>query len=68
MVVERNVCSRTKVRDEIWTAKDGTSMKRNLIKWIVGLQVLEDSNFAEINDQLGQLERIEFIPTPQSPA
>lgn len=46
---------------ELVFVKDGSN------KWIVGLQVLEDSNFAEINDQLGQLERIEFIPTPQSP-
>jgi hypothetical protein len=31
-------------------------------KYIVGLEVLSDENFAEIHDQLEQLERIEFTP------
>jgi hypothetical protein len=33
-------------------------------KYIVGLEVLSDSNFAEIHDQLEQLERIEYTPMP----
>jgi hypothetical protein len=41
---------------ELLFVKDGSD------KWIVGLQVLNDSNFAEINDQLDQLKRIEFTP------
>jgi len=31
-------------------------------RWIVGLQVLNDPNFAGINNQLEQLERIEYTP------
>jgi len=31
-------------------------------RYIVGLQVLDDSNFAAIHDQLEQLERIEYKP------
>jgi hypothetical protein len=31
-------------------------------KYIVGLEVLSDENFAEIHDQLEQLERIEYTP------
>jgi len=31
-------------------------------KYIVGLEVLEDSNFLEIHDQLEQLERIQYTP------
>jgi hypothetical protein len=38
--------------------KDGSD------RWIVGLEVLNDSNFAAIHDQLNQLERIEFTPFP----
>lgn len=29
--------------------------------WIVGLEVLEDENFAEIKEQLSKLTQIEFI-------
>ncbi len=36
-------------------------------RWIVGLEVLNDSNFAEIHDQLEQLERIEYTPPPFPP-
>jgi len=36
-------------------------------RWIVGLQVLNDPNFAEINDQLNELERIEYTPFPTEP-
>ncbi len=39
--------------------KDGSD------RWIVGLEVLNDSNFAEIHDQLEQLERIEFTPSEE---
>lgn len=31
-------------------------------RYIVGLEVLSDDNFAEIHDQLEQLERIEYTP------
>ena len=34
-------------------------------RYIVGLQVLDDPNFAEIHDQLDQLERIEYTPIPE---
>jgi hypothetical protein len=33
-------------------------------KWIVGLEVLEDENFAEIKEQLQSLKQIEFKPKP----
>lgn len=33
-------------------------------RYIVGLEVLDDPNFAEIHDQLEQLERIEYTPFP----
>jgi len=33
-------------------------------RYIVGLQVLDDVNFAAIHDQLEQLERIEYTPIP----
>jgi len=33
-------------------------------RYIVGLQVLDDVNFSAIHDQLDQLERIEYTPTP----
>ena len=36
--------------------KDGSD------RWIVGLEVLNDSNFSEIHEQLNQLERIEYTP------
>ena len=45
---------------ELLFVKDGSD------RWIVGLQVLDDSNFAEIHDQLEQLERIEYTPFPDS--
>ena len=44
---------------ELLFVKDGSD------RWIVGLQVLDDLNFAEIHDQLEQLQRIEY--TPPSP-
>ena len=31
-------------------------------RYIVGLEVLNDANFAEIHDQLSELERIEYTP------
>ena len=43
---------------ELLFVKDGSD------RWIVGLEVLNDINFAEIHDQLEQLERIEFTPFP----
>jgi hypothetical protein len=43
---------------ELLFVKDGSD------RWIVGLEVLGDSNFAEIHDQLEELERIEFTPFP----
>ena len=43
---------------ELLFVKDGSD------RWIVGTEVLNDPNFAEIHDQLNQLERIEFTPFP----
>jgi hypothetical protein len=43
---------------ELLFVKDGSD------RWIVGLQVLDDPNFAEIHDQLNELERIEYTPFP----
>lgn len=40
-------------------AKDGNN------NWIVGLQVLDDSAFEPIHDQLNELERIEYVPIPE---
>ena len=37
-------------------AKDGNDF------WIVGLEVLKDSAFDAIHDQLNELERIEYVP------
>ena len=34
-------------------------------RYIVGLEVLEDSNFTEIHEQLNELERIEYTPNAQ---
>lgn len=31
-------------------------------RYIVGMQVLDDPNFAEIHNQLNELERIEYTP------
>jgi hypothetical protein len=45
---------------ELLFVKDGSD------RWIVGLEVLSDSNFAEIHDQLEQLERIEFTPSEEN--
>ena len=42
-------------------SKDGAN------KWVVGLTVLNDHNFAEIHDQLNELERIEYTPFPPEP-
>lgn len=36
--------------------KDGSD------KWIVGLEVLNDTNFEAIHNQLNELERIEYTP------
>lgn len=33
-------------------------------RYIVGTQVLNDPNFADIHDQLNELERIEYTPFP----
>jgi hypothetical protein len=44
---------------ELLFVKDGSD------KWIVGLEVLDDPNFAEIHDQLEQLERIQFTPSEE---
>jgi len=46
---------------ELLFVKDGSG------RWIVGLEVLNDSNFAAIHDELNQLERIEFTPFPPEP-
>ena len=43
---------------ELLFVKDGSD------RWIVGTQVLDDPHFAEIHDQLEQLERIEYTPFP----
>jgi hypothetical protein len=44
---------------ELLFVKDGSD------RWIVGLQVLDDPQFAEIHDQLNELERIEYTPFPE---
>lgn len=33
--------------------------------WIVGLEVLEDSAFIKIHEELNELERIEYVPIPE---
>ena len=43
---------------ELLFVKDGSE------RYIVGLEVLSDLNFAEIHDQLDLLERIEYTPPP----
>lgn len=45
---------------ELLFVKDGGD------RWIVGLEVLNDTNFAAIHDQLEQLERIEYTPFPET--
>jgi hypothetical protein len=44
---------------ELLFVKDGSD------RWIVGLEVLNDPNFAEIHEQLDELERIEYTPIPE---
>ena len=44
---------------ELLFVKDGSD------RWIVGLEVLGDPNFAEIHEQLDQLERIEYTPSEE---
>lgn len=46
---------------ELLFVKDGTD------RWIVGVEVFNDPNFAEIHNQLEQLERIEYTPPPPMP-
>jgi hypothetical protein len=41
---------------ELLFVKDGSD------RWIVGLNVLDDPHFAEIHEQLNELERIEYTP------
>ena len=41
-------------------AKDGNN------NWIVGTAVLDDPAFAAIHDQLNELERIEYVPVPDT--
>jgi hypothetical protein len=41
---------------ELLFVKDGSD------RWIVGLEVLDDTNFSEIHNQLNELERIEYTP------
>jgi hypothetical protein len=41
-------------------AKDGND------NWIVGTAVLDDSAFAAIHEQLNALERIEYVPVPDT--
>jgi hypothetical protein len=41
---------------ELLFVKDGYN------RWIVGLEVLTDSNFLEIYDKLNELERVEYTP------
>lgn len=45
---------------ELLFVLDGSS------RYIVGLEVLNDSNFTEIHDALNELERIEYTPFPES--
>lgn len=37
-------------------------VKDGLNNWVVGLQVLNDANFAPIHPQLNELEKIEYTP------
>jgi hypothetical protein len=45
---------------ELLFVKDGSD------RWIVGLNVLDDPNFAEIHNDLEQLEQIEYTPFNES--
>lgn len=61
-----------KAKQGQYDALDGYRNGDNLLKfakdgnnnWIVGLQVLTDIAFEPINDQLNELERIEYVPIP----
>jgi len=44
---------------ELLFVQDGSN------RWIVGLEVLGDPNFAEIHEQLDKLERIEYTPSEE---
>ncbi len=44
---------------ELLFVKDGSD------RWIVGTEVLNDPNFAEIHNDLEQLEKIEYTPFSQ---
>jgi hypothetical protein len=46
---------------ELLFVKDGSD------KWIVGLNVLDDPHFAEIHNDLEQLEQIEYTPYEDLP-
>jgi hypothetical protein len=45
---------------ELLFVKDGSD------RWMVGLQVLSDPHFAAIHDQLNALERVTYVPVPES--
>lgn len=49
-----------KNESELLFAIDGSG------KFIVGLEVLNDSNFADIHEQLDALERIEYTPVDEA--
>lgn len=61
--------------NEQYNALDGYRNGNSILKfvkdgsdrWIVGLQVLDDPNFAEIHDKLNELQRIEYTPFPPEP-
>jgi hypothetical protein len=63
-----------KATQEQYDALDGYRNGDNLLKfakdgndnWIVGLQVLTDSAFEAIHEQLNELQRIEYVPIPDS--
>lgn len=46
---------------ELLFVKDGSD------RWIVGLQVLDDPNFAAIHDELKQLKQVTYTPIPNEP-
>ena len=39
--------------------------KDSLDRWIVGIGVLKDPNFIEIQDQLNELELVEYLPVTE---
>lgn len=57
-----------------YKALDGYKNADNLLKfakdgndnWVVGTAVLKDSAFEPIHDQLNELERIEYVPIPDT--